>query len=129
MIGSWSGTRTVEEVVTPSGSRSINVCNETWVVATQIDGQFTGTFQRSGGCTESGSMNGTVSMSGEVTGLMFVPQGGSRTTTCQLVSGGVYTGLLNGASLTAQTAERTVCVGGGTLLQFDRTFTLSMNKQ
>jgi hypothetical protein len=129
IVGNWSRTLTVENVVTPGGARHVNACNETWGVTTQIEGQFTGTFQRS--CGESGSMNGTVSMSGDVTGLTFnVMVGRFMTSTCLRVLGdGVYTGLLNGASLMAQTAERTFCIAGGGGLQFDGSFSLSMSKQ
>ena len=131
MVGNWSGTLTVETVVRGSQS-GVRVCNETWVVATQVDGRFGGTFQASGECAASGSINGTVSPSGEVTGLTFSVFVGSpgETSTCRRVSGdGVYAGLLDGASLLARTVERTLCLAGGAGLQFDRAFNLSMNKQ
>lgn len=131
MSGNWSGTLTVETAVTPgSGPPTTSVCSETWAIASQTEGQFAGTYQTSGGCAESGSVNGSVSMSGELTGLTFTTSGGSRTTTCQRVSGdGVYTGRLNGTSLMAQTFERTACVAGGAGLQLDASFRLLMNKQ
>jgi len=76
-------------------------------------------------------MTGTVSMSGDVTGLTFNVPGASQATTCRVVSGdGVYTGRVNGGvSLIVQSAEREVCVAGGAGLQFDRSFSLSMNRQ
>ena len=131
MTGTWSGTRTVETIVMPgSGAPTVTTCNETWLIRSQIEGQFAGIFQRSGGCTEAGSMTGTVSMAGDVTGLTFNVPGASRTTTCRIVSGdGVYTGRVNLVSLIAHAAEREVCVAGGAGLQFDRSFSLSMNRQ
>jgi hypothetical protein len=131
MLGDWRGTLTVEQVVTPgSAGRTVNVCNETWVITTQVEGRFSGTFQADGVCAQSGSMFGTVSMSGEITGLTFSVFVGSpgETSTCRRVSGdGVYTGVLNGTSLMAHTAERTVCAVA--LLTFDRSYSLSMSKQ
>ena len=135
LVGNWTGTLTVEQIVPPEGPRIVNVCNETWTVTTQTEGRFAGTFQASGGtvtrCTEAGSLAGTVSTSGEIASLTFNPPVGSPsdTSTCRRVSGdGVYTGRLDGASLTAQTAERALCIAGGAGLQFDRTFRLSMNR-
>jgi hypothetical protein len=129
MVGTWRGTLTVETVVTP-GSRTVNVCDETWAVTSQIDGQFIGTFQAGAGCAGSGSMAGTVSMSGEVTGLRFNPHVGSGGGCLLEFGDGMYAGLLNGASLMARTAERTWChppiIG---ILMFDRSFNLSMTRQ
>lgn len=132
MIGAWSGMLTVEQVVAQgSGGRTINICNETWSITTQITGQFSGTFQADGVCAQSGSLHGTVSTSGNVTGLTFSVFVGSpgETSTCRRVSGdGVYSGLFDRVSLVARTAERTLCVAGGAGLQFDRTFSLSMQR-
>jgi hypothetical protein len=131
MVGNWSGTLAVETVQTPGGSRSARGCNETWAVTQQTGGRFTGTFQASGlDCPQSGSITGTVAMSGELTGLMFSPNPGSPGG-CLVVSGEVvYSGLLNGISLRAQTAERSVCHPPVTgIITFDRSFTLSMSRQ
>lgn len=131
MVGTWRGTLTVEQVVTPgSGDRTVSGCTESWAVATQTEGRFSGTFEAAGACAQSGTMFGTVSTSGEISGLTFSVFVGSpgETSTCRRVSGdGVYTGSLNGTSLTARTAERTVCAV--TFLTFDRSYSLSMNKQ
>ena len=130
MVGNWSGMLTVENVF--GIQRIVTACDETWVVATQTEGHFAGTFQAGGTCAQSGSMNGIVSMAGDVTGLTFSIFVGSpgETSTCRRVSGdGVYTGLLNGASLMAQTAERTLCVAEGGSIRFERFFSLSMSKQ
>jgi len=131
MVGNWRGTLTVEQFVTPgSGERTVSVCNETWGMTAQTEGRFSGTFQAEGVCAHSGTMFGTVSISGAITGLTFSAFVGSpgETSTCRRVSGdGVYTGVLSGTSLTAQTAERTVCAV--TFLTFDRSYSLSMNKQ
>ena len=131
MVGSWRGTLTVEQLVTPgSGERTVSLCNETWVITTQTEGRFSGTFQAEGVCAHSGTMFGTVSISGAITGLTFSAFVGSpgETSTCRRVSGdGVYAGVLSGTSLTAQTAERTVCAVA--LLTFDRSYSLSMRKQ
>lgn len=131
MIGDWRGTLTVEQVVTPgSGGSTVSVCTETWAVTTQTEGRFSGTFQADGVCAQSGSVSGTVSMSGEISGLTFSVFVGSpgETSTCRRVSGdGVYTGVLTGATLTARTTERTVCAA--MFLTFDRSYTLSMSRQ
>ena len=129
-VGNWSGTLTIDQVETPGGSRLVTVCNETWAVTTQIEGQFTGTFQATGGCAGSGSMKGTVSTSGEVTGLTFNPHVGSPGSCLLEFGDGIYAGVLNGGALTARTAERAVCHPPVTgLITFDRSFTLSMRKQ
>jgi hypothetical protein len=130
MVGTWRGTLTVETVVTPTGSRNVSACDETWTVTSQIDGQFIGTFQAAGACAASGSMDGTVSMSGEVTGLRFNPHVGSGGACLREFGDGLYAGVLNGASLMARTAERELChppiIG---ILTFDRSFNLSMTRQ
>lgn len=131
MIGDWRGTLAVEQVVTPgSGGSTVSVCNETWAITTQVEGRFSGAFQADGVCAQSGTMFGTVSTSGEISGLTFSVFVGSpgETSTCRRVSGdGVYTGTLRGTSLMAQTTERTMCATA--LLTFDRSYSLSMSKQ
>ena len=131
MAGNWSGALTVETLVTPGNGRTtVEVCDKTWTIASQTEGQFAGTFETRDGCAGSGIVNGAVSMTGDVTGLTFRVSGGSQTTTCQRVFGdGVYAGRLNGTSLMAQASERSLCVAGGVGIQFDRALRLSMNKQ
>jgi hypothetical protein len=145
MVGYWSGTLTTEMVTLPSGQKLIDVCNETWRITIQTAAEFTGTFETSGGiitpCAESGIMKGSVSTEGIISGLTFslIPRGQGLTgapgdviapRACAHVSGdGVYTGgLVDNRSLTAQAAERTVCVGVYGYLQFDRSFVLAMSK-
>lgn len=90
MIGDWRGTLAVEQVVTPgSGGSTVSVCNETWAITTQVEGRFSGAFQADGVCAQSGTMFGTVSTSGEISGLTFSVFVGSpgETSTCRRVSG------------------------------------------
>lgn len=56
MTGGWGGTLAITSTIRSSGARSSNTCNQTWIVTTQTGGDFSGTFQLSGGTTSACSM-------------------------------------------------------------------------
>lgn len=126
LVGGWNGTHTTAIVY--SSGRGSNLCNMTWIINTQNGGQFSGTFQRSGGttasCADAGTLSGIVSASGQVSGLALnATIGGSSCT--RLAGDGAHAGILTGNLLTAQATDRIDCLG----LTIDRSLSLSMHKQ
>lgn len=129
LVGGWNGTLTIAAVeLSPPYRRASNICTESWIINTQNGGQFSGTFQESGGtfvpCASSGTLSGAVSASGQVSGLSFAVVVGA--TSCRrLLGDGIWAGILTGNSLVAQRTDRLQCPNE----TGDRSLSLSMHKQ
>ncbi len=112
MVGAWSGTTSI--TVQQGAARATNICTSTWIVDTQGQSNFAGTFQLSGGtivaCAQSGNFAGTVSTQGSITVAYATTGGGS--TGCTTVGGDTaFTGVVSGSSLTAQETLHLNCGG------------------
>jgi hypothetical protein len=99
MIGGWNGTLTINATIV--GVNASNACAESWIITGQSNGDFSGTFQLTGGtttpCAQSGSVSGTVTTSGTVSAGHSVTIGISLN--CVRISGdGVYSGVVSGTS-------------------------------
>ena len=125
LIGGWSGTRLM---VMTSGSASISTtCTEAWSITSQTQGQFSGTFQVSGGttapCDGAGTVSGTIGADNRITELVFsvdIASGG-----CTRSSGdGRYSGQWANGVITATTSDSVVCSN----FTAARTFTLTMSR-
>ena len=110
LMGNWSGTR-LELLI--SGAANISTtCKEVWSITSQTQGQFSGTFQVSGGttapCGGSGTVSGTIGADNRVSGLAFsvdIFTGG-----CTRSSGdGRYSGQFVNGVMTATTSDSVAC--------------------
>ena len=123
MLGAWFGTLTI---TIPGIS---NVCNMSWIANGQTGGQFSGTFQTSGGtttsCGQAGTFSANVSPANSVSNLSFGISVGAASNCTRLAGDGMFNGALSGATLTAQTADTVQC---GTLAA-NRSLTVVMTKQ
>ena len=140
MTGGWSGTRSITLVERGGfNRRDSNTCTETWILTTQTDGRFSGTFQIAGGttttCSQSGTVTGEVSTSGTLSALVFTDPPPTGLTVCRRTGGSAeFSGVVaNAAAVTAQRVDVQSCtVTAGTLVvtaDWDRTTALAMNKR
>jgi hypothetical protein len=123
LIGVWAGTLTI------AVSELSNTCNQNWVITSQNDGQFSGTFQMSGrktaSCGQAGNLSGSVSTTGVISNLTYSVVIGA--TTCARVAGGIFSGVLfNSGTLSAQASDTLRCPG---LSDFTWSLVTSMAKQ
>ena len=110
LMGNWSGSRLM--VMTTGAASISNTCRETWSVTSQTQGEFSGTFQVSGGTTAScegaGTVSGTISADNRISGLAFsvdIVSGG-----CTRSSGdGRYSGQFANGVITATTSDSVAC--------------------
>jgi len=112
LVGSWGGTLAIDAGVYDGYSETI-VCTHGWIITTQTEGTFTGTFQTSGGtvynsagtpfdCSGAGTISGVVSSSGSINNL--TPNIPLSPGDCVRVEGsGLYSGNLAGFSPTLMT--------------------------
>lgn len=127
MMGAWNGTTTIVAVVgTVSGS---NVCTQSWLITSQTQGSFSGSFQLSGGttvaCASAGTVSGTIATNGAISGLTFSAQISPPNPGCTKTSGDtVFSGLLTNATLTATASDAFLCNG----IAASRNLTLSIQK-
>lgn len=139
MTGGWGGTLAITSIIRSSGARSSNTCNQTWIVTTQTGGDFSGTYQLSGGttsaCSDAGTLSGSVATSGALSALRFVGQPQTGATVCTRISGdGSYSGVVSGAAnLTAQSTDALRCTttlaGVSASSDADRTLALAVTKR
>ncbi len=131
LLGEWAGTYTIATVDRGTGLRSSHTCHQSWVVAIQTRGQFSGTFQLSAGttvtCAQSGTFSGTVSTTGALSTLTHsIPL---ASLPCARISGdGTMSGIASATAITAQASDRVRCTN---LLTYetDRSLSLVMNKR
>lgn len=127
MIGGWGGTFTETHITSlgPGGGS----CAETWIITGQTNGDFIGTYQRSGeGCPVSGAVSGKVLVDGSVQ-LSHVPT--SVVPFCTILGGNTaYTGVVSSAGgLTARAAFSERCPYGRGTLDYVITATMAMNRR
>ena len=115
MVGGWEGTVSFNQS-SPAGGSAAS-CRQTWVVTSQNQGSFLGTFQTAPPvgttttttCTQSGSVEGVIAPSGAITDIVHStvinPNGCMRTMRTAMV------GVVTGSSLSAQTTEQRICSG------------------
>jgi hypothetical protein len=131
MMGTWAGTLTIVASI-PGQPALSNTCQLSWILSAQTQGQFSGTFQTSGGttstCGQAGTFSGTVSPTGQISGL--TNDVGVGSTNCSRLSGdGIYAGILSNNLLSATTNDRVRCTSGSTSLEASRNLTISAQKQ
>ena len=131
LIGGWVGTYTITTVDRGTGLRSSHACNESWIVTIQTGGQFLGTFQLSAGttitCAQSGTLFGTVSTTGALSGLTHSIALGSLPCS-RIIGDGMMKGIASSTAVTAQATDRVRCTNIFTY-ETDRTLTLTMSKR
>jgi hypothetical protein len=130
MLGSWSGTLVIV-AVTPLLTVT-NICAENWRVNNQNGGQFSGPFTDSGGtstpCAQTGTVSGNVTTTGAISGLTYDVATGLLP--CVSPAGhDVFSGSLQGQTLTAQTTDALICTTGGLTFTTNRSLTIAMTKQ
>lgn len=131
LVGGWVGTYTIATVDRGTGLRSSHACSQSWIVTIQTGGQFSGTFQRMAGttitCAQPGTFFGTISTTGELSGLIHSVTLGSLP--CSRILGdGTMSGIASSTAVTAQATDRVRCANIFTY-EIDRTLTLAMNKR
>lgn len=131
LLGGWTGIYSIATVDRGTGLRHSNTCDEEWLVTDQTGGQFSGTFQLSGGtttpCAHSGTIAGALSMTGALSGLAHSVTLGSLP--CSRILGdGRMSGFASSTAVTAQSTDRVRCNNPFTY-ETDRTLTLAMNKR
>lgn len=132
MIGGWIGTSSVNG--SALGISASNTCTESWTITSQTRGDFSGTFQTTGGttapCAQSGTINGSTTTNGTISGLNFSAQI-NPLQGCALVSRTAYSGVVSSTSLSAQSTERLSCVVAGIpgLVTVDRSFVIALTKR
>jgi hypothetical protein len=108
MIGTWSG---IEHLFgTLNGTFAEGDCELTWVIGSQINGQFAGTYERS--CpTErsSGDVAGNILPNGVLTQhIVIVRSGGAN---CARTRLDLFEGVVSDASVTIRVSEELTCPG------------------
>ena len=140
MTGGWSGTRSL--TLTERGGlqhRDSNLCTETWIIGSQTEGRFSGTFQTSGGtttvCSHAGPVSGDVSTTGTISNVVFTDPPPAGLTVCTRTGGSATFGgvVTNAAALTVEGTDLQRCtVTAGAIVvtrEWDRTTTVAMNKR
>lgn len=124
LIAGWSGTATIT-ASTGSVSAS-NVCQSTWIISSQTNGDIAGTFQLSGGttvnCAQSSVLTGTVTPAGAVS-ITFTAQ--APPAGCAVLSGTPLAGVVTGASMTLQQTVHLTCSGSAV----DQNVTMALTKR
>ena len=132
MIGGWIGTESVN--ASALGINISNTCAESWTITSQTRGDFSGTFQTTGGttvpCSQSGTINGSTTTNGSISDLSFSAQVNPQQG-CTLVSRTAYSGVVSSTSLSAQSTERVSCVMAGLsgLVTVDRSYVIALTKR
>ena len=131
MIGAWFGQMAI--VVSLNGQNSSNVCTNQFTVTGQTAGDFSGTFQSSGGttspCGQAGTFTGNVSTTGQVTNYAHNVTVGALPPTCQRLSGdGVFSGILSGGVLSLTTSDTLRCTSGSLTATATRNLTITAQK-
>lgn len=124
LVAAWAGTATIGVVTV--GQNASNICQSTWIVASQTADTISGTFQLTGGtvvaCGQSGTFSGTVTTAGAVT-IAFNPP--PPPAGCSVVSGTPLTGVATSTTLTLQQTVHLTCTGSAV----DQTVTLALTKR
>lgn len=107
MIGTWQGTLSTNFTV--GGTSDHRVCDMTLSVASQESGQFAGTFQLTGSCSESGVIAGEIVPGSELHSLQVTFDAGASP--CTLADTSRWLGAVAGVTLHAQRAELWACSG------------------
>jgi hypothetical protein len=129
MLGGWGGTW-AQAFSSVQGAGS-TTCTELWLVNSQTDSAFVGTFQRTGEtvCPGAGSLRGVVLPDGSVK-LSF---GGGGANACTQTAGAdEYVGVVSAAGgLTARRSYALHCEGAGFSrpIDFSVVATFAMNRR
>lgn len=133
VTGLWQGTMTIAIVEVGTGLRASNVCTQALTITSQQNPGFTGTYQLSGGTTTACADSGTVSGSIQVDGSIAVaPQSTlpPGPTVCNRIAGnGVFSGLVSGGTMSAQSTDTVSCTTGGITSTANRTLSWAMTKR
>lgn len=128
MLGGWAGTQADTYVDNDGRNPGGRTCNESWLITSQQGGVFSGAFQRTAGssdvCSRSGTVSGSVLVSGEI---QFDHTGTGVSGGCAYVAGNQpFSGVLSAAgNITAGTLLILRCPrGNGTV---DVRFTTSVS--
>lgn len=125
LVGTWTGTVSIGVLASgvPIGT---NLCQTTWLMPSQTNDVFSGTYTLSGGsltpCVQSAAFSGTVTQSGAVSLTFGV---GANPAGCVLTSQTAMTGLLSGGTITLQQTNHFTC--GSTLA--DQVVTVDLTKR
>jgi hypothetical protein len=121
MVGAWNGT------ILSAGLGTSTSCSLSWLVTSQTGGDFSGSYQLTGGngCSEAGSLAGTISTTNTVTALRG---------TAAVTNGAICTdsnvslnGLVSGRNITIQRTFTRSCTSPS--ITFSESQTYSLAKQ
>lgn len=135
LIGGWVGTYTSNiNIPNVSGGSGSGGCSISWIVTNQTAGQFSGTWQLTGGfgqatgCGSSGNLSGAVTSSGAITNLSFATSVGPLPVCASLSSTG-YSGTATATSVNASATERWSCTSGSITVVADVGRVLALTKR
>lgn len=124
LIAGWSGTATI--TASSTSVSASNVCQSTWIISSQTNGDISGTFQLSGGttvnCAQSSVLTGTVTTAGALS-IAFTAQ--APPAGCTVLSGTPLAGVVTGASMTLQQTVHLTCNGSAV----DQNVTIALTKR
>jgi hypothetical protein len=131
LVGGWTGTLTINASI--AGLSGSNSCTQSWTITSQTSGNFSGTFQLSGGtaapCAQSGTVSGTITAAGAFTDLTFGVQV-NPITNCTRVALTPYAGnVTGGTSINVQSTETLSCNSGGTSATGTRSLVIALTKR
>jgi hypothetical protein len=133
LVGGWIGTYTSNlNIPNVPGGTASGGCTLSWTVTSEGSGQFSGTWQLTGGfgavtsCASSGALSGVISSSGSITSLSFATTiGAGLPAGCSQTSSTGYTGIASSASVNASSSERYSCPTlGASLVEVGRVISL-----
>ena len=137
LVGGWIGTYT-SNITAPNipGASGSGGCAFSWIITTQNAGQFSGTWQLSGGfgiapnCGSSGNVSGSITNAGAITGLSFGTNvAPAPALSCTPISASGYSGVATVTSINASATERWSCTTGSTTLIADAGRVIALTKR
>lgn len=126
LMGGWSGTQTINATVL--GTSSSQSCSQSWTVAAQSGGAFSGTWQSSSPCNQSGALTGSVTTTGGLTVSFGVSVNDPLSNICTLVSSTGFSGAVTG-SISVQSTEQLRCASGSSLVSASRSIVVALNRR
>jgi len=135
IVGSWAGTFTAAGTIVQTGERATTTCNHIWAITNQTGGQFSGTWQSSGGtCAQAGTISGTVSASGVLGNVTLSVSSGTTPplangVSCTQSGSQTFNGIASVTAITLSANDRLRCSGLGLVADVDRAITLAMTKR
>jgi len=135
VVGSWAGTQTAVGTIVQTGERVTTTCTQIWAITSQSGGQFSGTWQSSGGsCAQAGGITGTIASSGVLGNVILSVTSGATPPpanglTCSPSSSQAFTGIASTTAITLSASDRLRCSGLGQTFDVDRAITFAMTKR